>query len=882
MEPSIYRFIIKYSLRQQIALTLLSFASFVPYYYYLLMPKLIVNQGISHKDVEFPVSIFGISLGPEAFLILLCVGFLALVIVQQGFKYSINVYQGISGERMLRRLRYELYARVLRFPLPTFRKMSQGEIIPMIVAETESLGGFIAESFALPLFQGGMFLVSLGFLFAQNWGIALAALALYPAQLYLIPKMQRKVNQLGKERVRSARRLADRIGESIQGVQEIHANHAAKRFLAEFSSRLGDIYWIRYEIYQRKFMIKFLNNFLQQAGPFTFYLIGGYLAIKNQLDVGTVVAAVAAHKEMGAPLKELLNHYQQREDARIKYEQVVSQFAPPGIREADYQLAEPEQVPALDGDISVAGLTYVDDNDTVVLDGLSFTVPGRSRTAVLGSGPGREELMLLLARLLEPNKGRISVGGIDLAPLPEAVTGTRIGFVSATPYVFNASLERNLVFGLRHRPMAETHYEGEVAKRWQMRLRESAASGNSIDDPDTDWTDYTQAGVSDAESLTAEALRVLRLVGLYEDVYQFGLRGSIDPKANPDLAEAILRARAALREKLMQPGIAQLVEGWDRSRYNRNATFAENLLFGLPVGDGFDMERLAEHPYVLQVLEKVGLTQRFLEAGRQVAATMVELFADLPPDHEFFQQFSFISSDDLPEFQQLLQRVPRERLNEASPADRMRLMSLPFKLIPARHRLFQMEPELEEKLIEAREVFARDLPPELAKDIAFFDPDRYLAGANILDNILFGKVVYGQAQAAEQVAQLVGDLLAQLNLRDTVARVGFGFECGIGGGRLSAAQRQRLGLARAILKRPDILLLSDALSALDAGGQAQTLEAILAEFKDRTVIATLPRASLARRFDRVLTFEGGRLVEQGIVAELDREGSHFHRLLAQE
>src|SRR5690606_5536582 len=109
------------------------------------------------------------SLGPEAFLILLRVGFLALVIVQQGFKYSINVYQGISGERMLRRLRYELYARVLRFQLPTFRKMSQGEIIPMIVAETESLGGFIAESFALPLFQGGMFLVSLGFLFAQNW-----------------------------------------------------------------------------------------------------------------------------------------------------------------------------------------------------------------------------------------------------------------------------------------------------------------------------------------------------------------------------------------------------------------------------------------------------------------------------------------------------------------------------------------------------------------------------------------------------------------------------------------------------------------------------------------------------------------------------------------
>ena len=46
---------------------------------------------------------------------------------------------------MLRRLRYELYARVIRFPLPRFRKVSQGEIIPMITAEVEPLGGFIGD-----------------------------------------------------------------------------------------------------------------------------------------------------------------------------------------------------------------------------------------------------------------------------------------------------------------------------------------------------------------------------------------------------------------------------------------------------------------------------------------------------------------------------------------------------------------------------------------------------------------------------------------------------------------------------------------------------------------------------------------------------------------
>ncbi len=52
--------------------------------------------------------------------------FLVLIFINQGFKYVINVSRGLTGERMLRRLRYELYARVLRFPLPAFRKKSLG------------------------------------------------------------------------------------------------------------------------------------------------------------------------------------------------------------------------------------------------------------------------------------------------------------------------------------------------------------------------------------------------------------------------------------------------------------------------------------------------------------------------------------------------------------------------------------------------------------------------------------------------------------------------------------------------------------------------------------------------------------------------------------
>ena len=350
MEHNIYKYILRYSKKQQIILTLLSILAFPFLYFYLELPKLIINEAIQANGISFPVEYFGLEFDQIAYLYLMVGLFLLMVIVNQTFKYIINVYQGISGEQMLRRLRYELYCRILRFPMPTFKKKSPGEIIPMITSEVEPLGGFIGEAFAVPIFQGGYLLVIISFLVVQNWMMAIAAIALYPLQAYFIPKLQKKVNLLGKTRVRLVRVLSDQLGEAVSGVEEVHAHDGSGFMRALFSNQLDKIYTVRYRIYLLKFIIKFLNNFIQQLGPFFFYAIGGTMVINGTLEVGTLVAAIGAHKEMAAPWKELLAYYQRREDARIKYEQVVEQFEPAGMRDADNQLIEPDEIPNLTGE----------------------------------------------------------------------------------------------------------------------------------------------------------------------------------------------------------------------------------------------------------------------------------------------------------------------------------------------------------------------------------------------------------------------------------------------------------------------------------------------------------------------------------------------------
>ena len=895
MESSIFKFIVRFSMRQQISVLMITTLSLPFYYLSLEIPKKIINRALGTGEDDVTGGALGVNVQPFDFfgvtlfeldrlplLFAFCGLYFGLVLINGGFKYYINVFKGLIGERMLRRLRYQLFSRILRFPLPHFRKVSQGELIPMITAEVEPLGGFIGDAFTLPLYQGGLLVTALIFIMVQDWKLGLMALVFYPVQGFVIPKLQRRVNLLGKARVRAVRKLAERIGETVSGAQEIHANDTTRYELADFSYRLGNIFHIRFEIYRKKFFVKFLNNFINQLTPLLFFSIGGYMVIQGELSIGALVAVMGAQKDIASPWRELLNFYQIQNDAKIKYEQVVTQFEPAGMRDAEDPDAEVDTETPIAGELKVTNLTLTDE-DVKLIDSASFTIALDQRVAIVGAGgSGKEEIALVLGRLLTPSGGRIDVGGRDLQALSESITGRRIAFAGATPFFVSASIGDNLLYGLKHCAAAPDEDGGESDAEHFASLQENIMAGNSGDDVFADWIDYEAAGVADAAELTTREIRALGVAEMILDVYEFGLRGVIDPSARPEMAERILTARAQMRERVAEPDCAGLVETFDVNAYNSNATVAENLLFGTPVDDTFDFDHLAKNPHVLKVLESCDLVEPLMQSGHQVARTMIELFSDLAPEHEFFEQFSFIQADELDDYKDLLGRADYDNLAALEGNDRQRLLSLPFKLIVARHRLGVIDEHMQERILKARAVFAAELPEELRDAIEFFDEERYNAAATLQDNVLFGKLVYGQAQAESRVGGLISEVIEKLGIYNTVVEVGLDFQVGIGGTRLSSAQRQKLAIARAVLKRPDVFILAEATSALDGASQSKVASNLLAEFEGRGLIWVLHRPSQSSQFDHVLVMRGGKIVGAGSYDELNKPDSHFNELLAAE
>lgn len=875
MEPSLFAYIWRHSRAQQLAVVAVVLGSLPFYFLSLNLPALIVNGPIQGQGFETPgatqtflalsLELFGLSLPlfpgvpleRVPMLFALSTLFLALVCANGLFKFQVNTMKGRMGERLLRRLRHELVDRMLRFPLGHFRRVRQAEVASMVKDEVEPIGGFIGDAYAVPLFMGGQAATAMAFILIQSFWLGLIAAAVVFAQAFLIPRLRRPILALGRQRQLQARDLAGRVAEIVDGLADIRAHGTTNFERADVTRRLGEIFFIRFELYQRKFFVKFLNNFLAQVTPFIFYALGGYFAIRGELSVGELVAVIAAYKDLPAPIKELIDWDLQRQDAQIKYEQVIEQFHPDGMLAATLQAPLASPPDALHGRISVRDATVLDESGARLLDGAQFDLPLDGHTAFGGPpGQGKEAAAQLLARLIVPKSGRVRLGAVDLAEAPEDLIGRRVGYVGPDAYLFPGSVADNILYGLKHAPLrpGARHYQPH-------ELREIAASGNAPFDPHADWVDLDAAGAADAAALPARLIALLPLAGFDTDVHDFALRSLISPEVAPALTETVLAARVALRARLKAAGLEGLVAPFDESAFNRNATIGENLLFGTPRRADFEGAALARQRAVRAVLAAHGLDLTLAAAGRLIAETMVELFRDLPGDHPFFEQFSFLSAAELPLYQQVLSRTAALAPEAVGLEDRDRLVALSFRYVDARHRLGLVDAALRAGIVAARAELRTRLAREAPDAVAFHDPEAYNPAATLKDNILFGRVAYGAADAERLIAAEINGVLEALGLIPEVLAAGLRFEAGSAGRRLTPAQRQKIALLRALVKSPDLLIVNQGLAVLDPQAQSEIMGRVLKARAGRGVVWVLPRADGAAGFSRLIVFEHGRVAD---------------------
>jgi putative ABC transport system ATP-binding protein len=881
LDSNLFRFIWRHSRRDQIVILCVIFASLPFYWISLDIPKRIVNDallGRAFKDGQMTATLFdwslelpdwlggGLSLGggfqfeQMDYLFVLSGLFLLLVVINGAFKYVINISKGVLGERMLRRMRFILFATLLKFKPEEVRAVKPAEISSMIKDEVEPIGEFVGDAFILPVFLGTQALTALLFIMAQNVWLGLVALGIILVQAFVIPYLRREQLRLTSLRQIASRKFAGRIGEIVEGAPAVHIHGTAAYNEAEIGGRLGDLFRIRVDLFKRKFAVKYLNNFLAQITPFFFYSIGGYFALKGSLDIGQLVAVIAAYRDLPPPIKELIDWDQARADVTIKYQQVVSQFSAERLTQAAHGNGASDTVPSPQAPISIDSLRVVDRRGNALLENMTTTIECPAHVALVGaSGSGRDILAKVLGRQITEYRGAVRFGGIELNSLADGAASRLIAYAGAEPPLFSGTIRDNVLYSLRrHAPALSEDGADSPAERW--RRVEALRSGNPIASVDGDWIDYALAGVSGPDQLDDVLLDVLRTTGMYEEVYQFGLLGKLPADCDPDLIDCFIAGRRAIRTALSQKELRKLVEPFDPGAYNTNATIGENLLFGVLVGNQLTAAQMAANSYLRSILDAEALVEPLTEIGLKIAETTLDTFKGLPPGHPLFERYSLIRTEELQDFQRLVE-TPQSRgaLRSIASEDRSKLISLALDYVEPRHRLGLIDPAFRSRVLRARATFRGHLPGEYAERIEFYDPDRIMMAAPIRDNLLFGRIAFGVAGAEKQVRHVALAALADLGLDKIIHRLGLDYEVGPGGKLLFAPQRAAINLARCLIKRPEVLIVDGALAVFGPSEAKVIMDRIRSKMAGRTVMVTLADSKDAADFDQVLAFDGVRL-----------------------
>ena len=174
MERNLLKYIWIHTRRLQIWIFFVILVSMPFYFLSLDLPKRIINGPIQGQGFEAPadtqtflpielpfarqltgepiVLFHGFDLTRMPLLITLCLAYTVLVILNGWFKLYINTFKGKTGERVLRRLRYEMVDRILRFPIWRARQVKPSEVSGIIKDEVDPLSEFIGDAYSAPLF----------------------------------------------------------------------------------------------------------------------------------------------------------------------------------------------------------------------------------------------------------------------------------------------------------------------------------------------------------------------------------------------------------------------------------------------------------------------------------------------------------------------------------------------------------------------------------------------------------------------------------------------------------------------------------------------------------------------------------------------------------
>lgn len=374
---------------------------------------------------------------------------LILVFILQVSLSGISLYMMMYiGEKIIVRLREDLWSRIVRFPVKFYDANNSGEIMSRITNDTNVMKSFFVDHL-IPFFTGLITIVgSLIILFLIDWTIALIFLLVFPLAFLVLSPLGKRMYSVSKNLQNETASFQGDLGRVLSDIRLVKLSVAENEEAAQGGKRARRLY--RYGLKSGKIMAMVLPLITTTILMVLVCIFGygGYKVAMGSLSTGELVAIVFYLFQIMAPVTSMAQFFTQSQRAMGATERVNSLLE----EELEGGIITNKDNANKENEVGITfsnvAFSYSDKRE--ILNNVSFIAKGCQKTAIVGeSGAGKTTLFSLLERFYNVTNGDIHHNGKSIYSYQLNEWREKIAYVSQDSPIMEGSIRRNLVYGVK-------------------------------------------------------------------------------------------------------------------------------------------------------------------------------------------------------------------------------------------------------------------------------------------------------------------------------------------------------------------------------------------------------------------------------------------------
>ncbi|RFA21865.1 ABC transporter ATP-binding protein [Subtercola boreus] len=370
---------------------------------------------------------------------------IALAAVTFAFTYVRRYHGGQVALEVQTDLRNGMHDHLQTMDFTSLGRMSTGQLVSRANSDATLVQGLLMM---LPIMSGNVILMvlSLVVMFVLSPLLALVALVVTPLLVLISYRMRARVLPATWDAQQREGEVAQMVDEDVTGVRVVKAFGREKHEIDRMVGVSTALYSSQMRAVRIQSRFQPLLEAVPTLGQVAVLAFGGWLALNNQLTIGTFLAFSAYVSQLMAPARQLAGILTVGQQARVGIERIFQLLdTTPTIEDA--QAAVP--LPSGGGAIDFEGVRFgYGDGGSRVLDGFELHVRAGERVAIVGpSGSGKSTVAALVSRFYDPTAGSVRVDGVDARQLTLASLRREVGVVFEESFLFSSSIRANIAYG---------------------------------------------------------------------------------------------------------------------------------------------------------------------------------------------------------------------------------------------------------------------------------------------------------------------------------------------------------------------------------------------------------------------------------------------------